>query len=174
MQVVYYQASDGSVHALGDPYLSHHGVMGMKWGHRKTPVRQLARIYKYDKRANKALIKSGSLQSKSARKRIKASKLHAKAAKQTDQNKSERLEKKANRLERKADRLQDKAGKKMSGGTIYDKTHRGGSFSSNKAKAEKIAKKLNKKDRTLSEAEFKKLKAKHVYAGRKYAVKYFS
>ena len=42
------------------------------------------------------------------------------------------------------------------------------------SKAAKYAEKINKADRQLSDVEYKKLKAKHVYAGRKYAVKYFS
>ena len=173
MDMIYYQGSDGQVHCLGDQnYLEHHGVPGMRWGFRKRPERALNRLYKYDKKANRALVTSGKLQAKSARKRIKANKMHAKATKNIGTAKEKRYERKANSLERQANRLQAKAGKKMSGGAIYDRTHRGGSFSSNTAKAQKLAANINKRDGALSNTELKRLKAKHLYVGRKYAVKY--
>ena len=170
---IYYYGSDGHIKQLGDQnYLEHHGVPGMRWGFRKRPERALNKLYKYDKKANRALIESGKLQAKSARKQLKANKMKAKAMKNTGTSKEKRYERKAKALERQSNKLLAKAGKKMSGGVIYDRTHRGGSFSSNTAKAQKLAANINKRDGALSNTELKRLKAKHLYVGRKYAVNY--
>ena len=161
VNVIYYQGSDGHVHCLGDPnYLEHHGVPGMKWGVRKSPERSLHTLYKKDRKANKLLVKSGALQAKSARKRIKADRMRAKASKNVGTNKEAKYERKAKSLDRQANKLQKKAGKAMS---------KSGKETS---RAAKYAEKLNKRDGALKNTELKKLKAKHLYVGRKYAVKY--
>lgn len=161
MSVIYYQGSDGQTHVLGDAnYLSHHGVPGMKWGVRKSPERALHTLYKKDRKANKLLVESGRLQAKSARRRIKADKMRAKAAKNIGTDKEAKYEKKAKRLDKQANKLQKKAGKVMS------------QSGKQTSKAAKYAEKLNKRDGALKNTELKKLKAKHLYVGRKYAVKY--
>lgn len=161
MDMIYYQGSDGQVHCLGDQnYLEHHGVPGMRWGFRKRPERALQSLYRKDRKANKLLVKSGGLQAKSARRRIKADKMRAKAAKNVGTAKEAKYERKAKRLDRQANRLQANAGELMK--ASGKKT----------AQAAKFAEKMNKYDGALSATELKKLKARHLYVGRKYAVNY--
>lgn len=153
---IYYQANDGSIRSLGDNELAHfnqnHDAMG------RFAKSGIGKVVKYEKKAQKAYLKSAKFQIKAAKKAKKANRKERRMMKGKGGDQSVKI----NRYRSHANSYEYKAAKYIKKKSKYEK------------KARKWAEKINKKvgDKPLTDLPVSSLSSREIYAGRKYAVKF--